>query len=631
MKITFWNKILLNTVKNRVFLFIISDILLISFSVWLAFFLRFDGNIPQKYLLLMRNFILLTNLLTLPIFYYFRLYHFSWGFIGMSELSRLIKAITGDFILIGTILFFLRGQIFLGFPRSVFLISAFLIFLTCGGIRFSKRAVNEFFKKPSSGKKILIVGAGNAGEQLLRNILSEAKDFYNLIGFIDDDLTKQGIFIHGFRILGTTKNIPRIVKEFNIQRVIIAIPSATGDDIAQIYKFCHQSKVSVSIVPRVSELLDKRISISQIRKIQPEDILGRKTVKLDTFEINKYLEGKCVMITGAAGSIGSELSRQIAGYNIRELLLIDKEETALYELNNRIYKFMKEKGNSDRLSFYLNNIRNKECMERIFSEKKPDIIFHAAAYKHVSMLEKEVIEGVLNNIEATVLLAELAMKFKTKQFVYISTDKAVNPTSVMGTTKRMGELFIKSKNNQNITNFIAVRFGNVFASRGSVIPIFERQIKEGGPVTVTHPKCLRYFMTIPESVQLILKAGSLGKNGNLYILDMGNPLKLEEIARKLIEFYSNGETEEKINIEYIGLRPGEKLVEELHYKYENLKRVNDSKLFLVVDEIDDRESKKLVDEIEELIKQAHLYDQDRVIKKLKELVPEYKAPKMTDF
>ncbi len=385
------------------------------------------------------------------------------------------------------------------------------------------------------------------------------------------------------------------------------------------------ANVFVSIVPRVSELLDKRISISQIRRIQPEDILGREIIKLDTAEIAKHLKDKCVLITGAAGSIGSELSRQIAGYDIKELLLIDKEETALYELNNRIDKFLKEKNNSCRLSFYLNNIRNKECMERIFNEKHPDIIFHAAAYKHVSMLEKEAVEGVLNNIEATVLLAELAMKFKTKQLVYISTDKAVNPTSVMGATKRTGELFIKSLGNQDATDFIAVRFGNVFASRGSVIPIFERQIKEGGPVTITHPECLRYFMTIPESVQLILKASALGRNGNLYILDMGNPLKLEEIARKLIEFYSNGETEEKINIEYIGLRPGEKLVEELHYGYENLKRVNDSKLFLVADKNDNGERKNIAEEIEELVKLAKLYDKGRVIEKLKELVPEYKA------
>lgn len=628
MKITFLNKIFSKTTKKRIILFIVSDILLISFSVWLAFFLRFDGNIPQEKLLLMRNFIFLTNLLTLPIFYYFRLYHFSWGFIGISELLRLIKAIVGDFILIGTILFFLRENIFGGFPRSVFLISAFLIFLTCGGIRFSKRAAEEFFKKPSSGKKVLIVGAGNAGEQLLRNILSEAKDFYNLIGFIDDNPTKQGIFIHGLRVLGTTKSLPRIVKEFNIERVIIAIPSATGDEISRIYKICHQIKVPVSLVPPLPELLDKVISISQTRQIQPEDILGRETIKLDTTEINKYLKDKCVMITGAAGSIGSELSRQIAGHNIKELLLIDKEETALYELNNRIDKFMKGKGNSGRLSFYLNNIRDKECMERIFSEKKPDIIFHAAAYKHVSMLEKEVIEGVLNNIEATVILAGIAMKFKSKQLVYISTDKAVNPTSVMGATKRVGELFIKSLNEQNTTDFITVRFGNVFASRGSVIPIFERQIKEGGPVTITHPECLRYFMTIPEAVQLILKAGASGGNGNLYILDMGKPLKLEEIAMKLIEFYSNGE---KIGIEYIGLRPGEKLVEKLHYEYENLKRVKDSKLFLVADGNDNRERKKLVEEIEELVKQAKLYNKGGVIEKLKELVPEYKSPKMTDF
>lgn len=621
-------KIFSNIFKRRIFLFVITDILLISFSVWLAFLLRFDGNIPQKELLLMKNFIVFVNLLTLPIFYYFRLYHFSWSFIGISDLLKLTKAILVDFMLIGAILFFSREKIFVGFPRSVFSISIFLIFLTCGGVRFFKRAVKELFKKPLSGKKTLIVGAGSAGEQLLRNILSEAKDSYNLVGFVDDNLIKQGVFIHNFRVLGTTKDIPKIASEFQIAKVIIAIPSATGDDISRIYKLCHQAKVPVSIVPRVSELVDKKISISQIRKIQPEDILGRETIKLDTTEINKYLKDKCVMITGAAGSIGSELSRQIAGYEIRELLLIDKEETALYELSGKIEGLIKEKGYSEKLSFYLNDIKNNKCMERIFSEKQPDVIFHAAAYKHVPVLEKEVIEGVLNNIEATLRLAEFAVKFKSKQFVYISTDKAVNPTSIMGTTKRVGELLIKSLNNQNTTDFIAVRFGNVFASRGSVIPIFEKQIKEGGPVTITHPECLRYFMTIPEAVQLILKAGAVGENGNLYILDMGAPLKIEDVAKKLIEFYSNGETGEKINIEYVGLRPGEKLVEKLHYEYENLKRVNDSKLFLVADENNNKERSKLVEEIEELVSQAKLYNKDQVIKKLKELVPEYKPPSL---
>jgi len=613
------NKIFQKNTKKRIILFIISDILLISLSIWLAFFLRFDGNIPPKQLLLMRNFIIFTNFLTIPIFYYFRLYHFSWNLISIFTLLSLIKALATDFILIGTILFFSRERFFVGFPRSVFLISAFLIFLTCGGIRFSKRVIKEFLPKASSGRKTLIVGAGKAGGQLLRNILSEAKDSYNLIGLIDDDLNKQGIFIHNIRVRGTTKDIPKIVKEFNIERVIIAIPSAWGDEISRIYKFCHQVKVPVSIVPPVSELLNRQISISQIRKIQPEDILGREPIKLDSTEINRYLEGKCIMITGAAGSIGSELSRQIAEYDIKELLLIDKEETALYELTCKL----KKTSNNKKLSFYLNDIKNEQCMKRIFTEKKPDIIFHAAAYKHVPVLEKEVIEGVINNVEATVRLAEMAMEFKTKQLVYISTDKAVNPTSVMGTTKRIGELFIKSLNKQNITDFIAVRFGNVFASRGSVIPIFEKQIKEGGPVTVTHPECLRYFMTIPEAVQLILKAGTSGRNGNLYILDMGEPLNLQEIAKKLIEFHSNGE---KIDIEYIGLRPGEKLVEELHYEYENLARINDSKLFLVADGNENGEETKLVEKIEELIKQANLYDKDRVIEKLKELVPEYKQP-----
>ena len=619
------NRLFPKIIKKRMILFIFNDVLLISFSIWLAFFLRFEGNIPPKQLLLMRDFIILVNLLTIPTFYYFRLYHFSWNLISIFTLLSLIKALAIDFILIGTILFVSREKFFLGFPRSVFLISAFLIFLICGGIRFSKRVTKELFQKPSFGTKTLIVGAGEAGGQLVRNILSEARNFYNLIGLIDDNPAKQGIFIHNVRVLGDTKDIPEITKKFNIEKIIIAIPSATGDEISRIYNLCHQAKVSVSIVPHISELIDRPISINQIREIQPEDILGRETVKLDTAEIKQYLKNKTILITGAAGSIGSELSRQIANYDIKEIVLIDKEETALYELNGRIREFIKNNNLSGKLSFYLNDIRNKQHIERIFEEKKPDIIFHAAAYKHVPVLEKEIAEGVLNNVEATVQLTQLALKFKTKQFVYISTDKAVNPASVMGATKRVGELFVKSLDNQNSTDFIAVRFGNVFASRGSVIPIFERQIKEGGPVTITHPECLRYFMTIAEAVQLILKAGSLGRNKNLYILDMGNPLKIEDIARKLIDFYSNGKTK-KINIKCIGLRPGEKLVEELHYDHEKLKRVNDSKLFLVIDGDNNIDKEKLTIDIEELVQQAKMHNKNKIVEKLKELIPEYKSP-----
>ncbi len=607
-------------------LLVLIDIVLVSFAFYAAFWLRNEGSIPPKEIKLYFNYLPLVVISYIVFFAFLGLYNKIWDFVGLKTLRTIFYTVILGTGIISLYIFFVKRSYY---SRSIIIIGGILVFLLTGISRFSWRILREIIypilKRNKEKIRILIVGAGSAGVSLCRSIIRDDFNF-ELIGFIDDDKVKLGKDIQGFKVFGLVKDIPKVVNKFQIAKVIIAIPSATGDKISQIYKICHQIKVPVSLVPPLPELLDKKISISQIRNIQPEDILGREIIKLDTTKIAKHLQSKCILVTGAAGSIGSELSRQIAGYDVKELLLIDKEETALYELSVKMEKFMKEQGCTRKLNFYLNDIRNKKDIERIFNEKRPDIIFHAAAYKHVPVLEKEIVGGVLNNIEATVQLAEIAMAFKSKQFVYISTDKAVNPTSIMGTTKRIGELFIKSLGYQNITDFISVRFGNVFGSRGSLIPILEKQIKEGGPVTITHPECLRYFMTIPEAVQLILNASALGENGKLYILDMGNPLKIEDIAKKLIEFYSNGGPEEKVNMEYIGLRPGEKLVEELHYKYEKLERINNSKLFLVADGTINIEKDELIKGINELINQAKLYNRDSVIKKLQELVPEYKSP-----
>lgn len=604
--------------------FILIDVVLISFSFYAAFWLRDDGSIPHKEIILYLRFLPFLATGYIIFFAICGLYNKIWDFVGLKALSSIFSAVALGTIVIPVSNFFLRR---LYYPRSIIIIGGILVFILVTASRFSWRILREIIypavRKNKGKVRVLIAGAGSAGDSLCRSIIRDGSN-YLLVGFVDDDKTKVGRDIHGFKVIGLIKDIPRIVDKFGIERVIIAIPSATGDEISRIHSLCHQAKVHVSVLPHLSELVDRRISINQIREIQPEDILERKTVTFDSSQIHEYLNNKKVMITGAAGSIGSELARQVASYNTKELVLIDKEETFLFELTNKIERIIKERGVEEKLISHLTDIRNREYMERIFNEKRPDIIFHAAAYKHVPVLEKEVIEAVINNVEATVQLAEFAMRCGVKQFVYISTDKAVKPASIMGATKRVGELVIKSMNYQDTTEFVGVRFGNVFASRGSVITLFERQIREGGPVTITHPEMIRYFMTIPEAVQLILKATTLGGNGRLYILDMGDPVKIEEIAKKLILFYGYNEGLNKIGIEYTGLRPGEKLVEELHYEYERLRRVGDSKLFLVDEEDTHRESDTIRRKIKELIQQARQHNRDTVIEKLRELVPEYK-------
>jgi FlaA1/EpsC-like NDP-sugar epimerase len=444
----------------------------------------------------------------------------------------------------------------------VLLLDYIFTFGLIGSLRISKRVAKEYLNKTGKQRrgrtKILIIGAGGAGEQIGREMLNSKKSKYFPIGFIDDDPAKQGLSIHGIKVLGTRKEIPTILKNDHIDEVLVAIPSSSSKDIRQIVEIIRNSEEAkkIKILPGIMDLVDGNVTLSDIQEIQVEDLLGREPVEIDYSAIRGFLNGKCTLITGAGGSIGGELSRTVLQFEPKKIILLDIDETELYYLMNRI------KSTSIETVPVIGDIRDRTKMEAVFEQYRPQVIFHAAAYKHVPILEYYPDEAVKTNIIGTRLLGELAIKYKVERFVNISTDKAINPKSVMGATKRISEEILKALNGKNETKFISVRFGNVVGSRGSVIPVFKEQIKKGGPVTVTHPEMKRYFMVTSEAVLLVLEAAATGQGGEAYVLDMGEPVKIVDLAREMIKL-SGHEVDVDIAIVYSGLRPGEKLFEEL--------------------------------------------------------------------
>jgi len=431
-------------------------------------------------------------------------------------------------------------------------------------------------------KKILVVGAGVAGKDVVREIKNEPKIGLKVIGFIDDDPTKAGKIIYGVKVLGKGEEIKKIISKFNVDEVIIAIPSARGEDIKKYVRLCSEAKVGFKIVPRVKEIIEGKAKLESLRKVKVEDLLGRPVVKSDIKGLKEFFRGKRVLITGAAGSIGSELSRQIAAYKPVGLILLDWWENGIFDLQSELTKDFPELN----IDYVIASIRDREKVDNIFSSFKPHFVFHAAAYKHVPLMEEFPEEAVKNNILGTLSVAESAKSFGVERFVLVSTDKAANPVNVMGATKLVTEGIGKMLNSQKTkftshdgTKFIAVRFGNVLDSYGSVIPIFRKQIEEGGPVTITDRKMTRYFMTIPEAAQLILKAASIGCGGELFVLDMGQPVKIVDLAESMIRL-SGFIPGKDIAIEFIGKRPGEKISEEIFSEKEKLSATKEGKIFI---------------------------------------------------
>jgi len=472
--------------------------------------------------------------------------------------------------------------------------------------------------------RVLIVGAGQAGEKILREIMDNNALRYAVVGFIDDDPNKIGRSIHGVKVLGSVNHLPAFVERFDIQMILIAIPSASGEQVRRIVEICQKTSASYKILPGIGELIDGRVSVKSIRDISYEDLLGRKPIHLDTKGIRQYLDGKTVLITGCGGSIGSELCRQVVRYQPRRLVLLDASEANVFNIEMELQneKFCRN------VDVVLGHVQDEILMDNVFEKFKPEVVFHAAAYKHVPMLEKNTWQAVFNNIVGSRVIMEMAVKHHVDRFVLVSTDKAVRPSSVMGASKRVTELIMQCQQD-NGTRLMAVRFGNVVGSSGSVIPLFRRQIERGGPVTVTHPEVNRFFMTIPEAAQMILQAGAMGEGGEVYILRMGTPVRIDDMARDLIRL-SGKEPDVDIKIVYTGLREGEKLYEELitvgedilPTSHEHVMVLRSNHLFNGSSHVMEAR-RQLYDEIDELVKIASRHDASGIKKKLKKIVPEY--------
>jgi len=607
-------------IKNRKILFLIGDIILISLSVYSAFLLRFDGDIPSQYFGTIQRVIILSLVFCLPIFYFSRLYSFSWSYVSTNELISLTKAVALSFLFLALSIFISKDySSFIGFPRSTLFISFILIFLFCGGIRFARRIYLQIFQGKEKGEKerTLIVGAGDAGEQILRNILSSPKTLYYPIGFVDDDPTKQGTIIHGLKVLGKLDKIPQVVENQRVEGLIIALPSAGSRAIREAVEMGRRASLKkIKIVPSIAGIINGEVSLGVLRELEVEDLLGREPVSLDTKSIENFIQNKIVLITGAAGSIGSELCRQVAKFRPSQLLLLDQDETGIFNISEELEdRFPRLK-----IPPLVANIQDEEKIEQIFDKFHPNIIFHAAAYKHVPLMEKHPDEAVKNNIFGTKFLADTSLKHNAEKFIFISTDKSVNPTSVMGATKRAGEMICQVFNQKNHTKFISVRFGNVLDSRGSVIPIFREQIKKGGPVEVTHPEMKRYFMVTNEACLLVMQAGAMGQGGEVFVLDMGEPIKILDLAKEMIRL-SGFEPDKDIPIIFTGVRPGEKFFEEILTAEEGTLATQNQKIFMAkLSEVDEEE---LNQELERLKVVVRTGGKEEIKAILKRLIPYY--------
>jgi len=597
----------------------LGDLVLIALSLYLAFLIRFEGNIPAASFRNLSIVIPIALALKLPIFYLLRLYRMSLAYVSFAELFDVFKAVTLGSIALGTVFFLWASPVTI-LPRSVLMLDYLLTLFLIGGFRSARRIYQgwrgSFFRE---GRRVLIVGAGNAGEQIVRAMLQEQRSQYLPVGFVDDDPAKQGIMIHGVRVLGTRQAIPQIVQQHAIEELLIAMPSVSSKVIRETVALGRQAGVkSIKVLPGFHELVTGRVGLTDIREVQLEDLLGREPVHIDVREIEAYLKDKIVLVTGAAGSIGSELCRQIAKFSPRSVIALDQDESGLFALDNAL----RERFPHLSLSSVIADIQDRAKIERVFQRDRPHVVFHAAAYKHVPLMEAHPDEAVKNNIFGTVAVAEAARQHGCEKFVLISTDKAVNPSSVMGATKRVAEMILQSMNSPGGTKFISVRFGNVLGSRGSVIPIFQEQIKRGGPVTVTHEAMRRYFMVTSEAVLLVLQAGALGQGGEVFVLDMGDPVRIVDLAREMIRL-SGYEPDKDIPIVFIGPRPGEKFFEELLTAEEGTIATKHDKIFIAraSTTLADAAVHKYLKRLEALVQQAA---KDEIICALQEIVPTYK-------
>ena len=611
--------------KAKMLTLVIVDLLLIFCSYFVAFIFRFKyTNISIAEIVVMYESyiskIFLMSLIFIGIFMAFKQYKSIWSIASIDEFLRGIIA-TGLATSVVLIISYLDER---RIPLMVTIMAGIMIMVFCNGIRIGWRVVRRtliFITDRSNGscKRVLVVGAGGAGALVANEYKKNPQYKKKVVAFVDDSWVKKGIYVSGIKVLGDRYDIPTVVEEQRIDEIIIAISELNEVELKKILDECKKTTAQVKIMPGVSEVIDGKFSVKKIRDVDVEDLLGREPIKLDFSGISSYIENKVIMVTGGGGSIGSELCRQIARFNPKELIIFDIYENNAYDLQNELLRKYKNLN----LKTLIGSVRDRKRLNSIFKEYRPQVVFHAAAHKHVPLMEDSPGEAIKNYVLGTLNTAELASEYGVERFVLISTDKAVNPTNVMGATKRMCEMVIQSIDKESDTEFVAVRFGNVLGSNGSVVPLFKKQIAEGGPITLTHKDITRYFMTIPEASQLVLQAGAYAKGGEIFVLDMGQPVKIYDLAENLIRL-SGYIPNEEIEIKVTGLRPGEKLYEELLMDEEGLSETPHKKIF--IGRPGEFKLERVKNNINTLLDVVKLGNKEKLREKLQEVVPTYKNP-----
>ncbi|MEQ9323041.1 MAG: nucleoside-diphosphate sugar epimerase/dehydratase [Polyangiaceae bacterium] len=562
---------------------VLVDLVVLSAAYVLAFVFRFEFTLSLQQAKLLFFTLPYVVLLQYAILALVGVPALAWRYVSLKDTSRIVIGIGGAVVVLGAIRIGLataggHAQ-FARIPLGVLAMDLIMAFVGVSGVRILRRIVGERadrqrIEQVTEPKRTLLVGAGSAGAQVAREITQRPDLGMALVGFADDNPVKIGTLIHGVKVLGDTYSLPQLIRKHRVEQVIITLGIVSSEVIRRLVKDCEDAGLPAKIIPGLYEILDGRVNLSRIRDVTIEDLLGRDAVDLDIEELRQFIGGKTILVSGAGGSIGSELCRQIAPLDPKAIVLVERAENSLFAIHRELT------GRFPRLEVVprICDVCDVDRLDAVFDEHHPEIVIHAAAHKHVPMMEWNPGEAVKNNVFGTKTLADAADRHGVKAFVMISTDKAVNPTSVMGATKRAAELYVQSMSKASKTKFVAVRFGNVLGSAGSVIPTFQEQIRNGGPVTVTHPDMRRYFMTIPEASQLVLQAATMGEGGEIFVLDMGKPVKIVELARDLIRL--SGFSEEEIPIEFTGVRPGEKLFEELAVHSEKMAKTRHAKIFI---------------------------------------------------
>jgi len=615
--------------KYRKALILFAHVASFAVSLLLAFLVTNNMAFRKAWLLdqypLLLLFFVAIKLVT---FGFFGQYKGWWRYVGISDLVGILRASLVSTLIIVSLWFLVvvRGtdtvrralQSIAEVSQGVFMADMFATVLILAGLRMVIRLYYEEFRTVEAGrlKRFLIIGAGNTGEALLRDIHRMPVAEYEVVGFVDDDPAKRGINIHGIPVLGTVEQLPEICQSRNIEEIAIAMPSATHQELRRVIQVCEGTKIRFRTVPSLTDIASGRFRVSQIRDVDINDLLGRESVQLDLDLIEAFAKDKTILVTGAGGSIGSEMCRQICNFKPKSLLLVEQAENPLFYIERELRRNYPDVD----LKALVCNITDEQRVNEIFAKYKPVVVIHAAAHKHVPLMELNPAEAIKNNVVGTRTVADAAHRHGAANFVMISTDKAVNPTSIMGSSKRIAEMYIQDLARTSKTHFVTVRFGNVLGSEGSVVPIFKKQIAEGGPVTVTDPKMKRYFMTIPEASQLVLQAATMGQGGEIFVLDMGEPVRIVDLARELITL-SGFRPGEDIEIKFTGARPGEKLFEELSIVGEDMQRTRHPKISIWKNIVTDRRTLRAA--IDELVQVAAREDHAQIVRKIKQIVPEY--------